>query len=134
MPYKSEAQRRFFNSEAGKEKLGEAEVEHWNKESEGMKLPEKVKDTLDKAIKACDEKSLSQVYNDGMRKMASAIDVKNPEKSRTEIDKIFMDTINEMNDVVNEIQRQLSKLRDSLSSRKQELNKMLFDAYRNMNK
>ena len=40
MPYKSEAQRKFFNSEAGKEKLGEAEVEHWNKESEGMKLQE----------------------------------------------------------------------------------------------
>lgn len=55
MPYKSESQRRFFNSEAGKEKLGEAEVEHWNKESEGMKLPEKVNDTLDKAIKACDD-------------------------------------------------------------------------------
>lgn len=54
MPYKSEAQRKFFNSEAGKEKLGEAEVEHWNKESEGMKLPNKVKDTLDKAIKTCD--------------------------------------------------------------------------------
>ena len=56
MPYKSEAQRKFFNSEAGKEKIGEAEVEHWNKESEGMKLPEKVKDTLDKAIKACDDR------------------------------------------------------------------------------
>lgn len=134
MPYKSEAQRKFFNSEAGKEKIGEAEVEHWNKESEGMDLPEKVKDMLDKAIKTCDEKSLLQVYNDGMRAMSSAMDIKNPEKSRTEIDKIFMDTIDEMNDVINEMNRQLSKFRSSLFSKKQEINKTLFAAYRNMNK
>ena len=42
MPYKSEAQRRFFNSEAGKKKIGAKEVEHWNKESKGLDLPEKV--------------------------------------------------------------------------------------------
>lgn len=42
MPYKSEAQRRFFNSEEGKRKIGAREVEHWNKVSKGMKLPEKV--------------------------------------------------------------------------------------------
>lgn len=91
-------------------------------------------DALDKAIRTADAKSLSQVYNDGMKAMTSAMDLKNPEKARVEVDKIFMDTINDMNDVVNEMQRQLSKLRDSLSSRKQELNKMLFAAYRNMNK
>ena len=28
MPYKSESQRKFFNSPAGKEKLGEEEVEN----------------------------------------------------------------------------------------------------------
>lgn len=52
MPYKSEAQRRFFNSPAGKEKLGEEEVEHWNEVSKGMKLPEKA---IDRAIRILDE-------------------------------------------------------------------------------
>lgn len=51
MPYKSEAQRRYFNSPAGKEKIGEEEVEHWNEVSKGKKLPEKA---IDKAIRACD--------------------------------------------------------------------------------
>ena len=58
MPYKSEAQRKFFNSPAGKEKLGEEEVEKWNKESKGQKnLPKKVssKDTWNRAIKMCDQ-------------------------------------------------------------------------------
>ena len=57
MPYKSEAQRKFFNSQAGKEKLGEKEVEKWNEESKGQKnLPEKVssKDTWNRAIRNCD--------------------------------------------------------------------------------
>ena len=53
MPYKSEAQRRFFNSPAGKEKLGEEEVEHWNEVSKGMKLPEKA---IDRAIRILDSK------------------------------------------------------------------------------
>ena len=44
MPYKSDAQRRFFNSETGKKKIGEKEVNKWNKESKGLKLPEKVGD------------------------------------------------------------------------------------------
>lgn len=52
MPYKSEAQRRFFNSKAGKEKIGEEEVEHWNEVSKGMNLPEKA---IDRAIRNCDE-------------------------------------------------------------------------------
>lgn len=51
MPYKSEAQRRYFNSPAGKKKIGEEEVEHWNEVSKGKKLPEKA---LDKAIRICD--------------------------------------------------------------------------------
>lgn len=44
MPYKSDAQRRFFNSEEGREKIGEATVEEFNKASKGMDLPEKAKD------------------------------------------------------------------------------------------
>lgn len=52
MPYKSEAQRRYFNSSAGKKKIGEEEVEHWNEVSKGKKLPEKA---LDKAIRICDD-------------------------------------------------------------------------------
>ena len=41
MPYKSEAQRKYFN--ANKDKLGKAMVEHWNKETGNKKLPPKVK-------------------------------------------------------------------------------------------
>ena len=41
MPYKSEAQRKFFN--ANKNKLGKAMVEHWNKETGNKKLPQRVK-------------------------------------------------------------------------------------------
>ena len=58
MPYKSEAQRRFFNSPAGKAKLGEEEVEHWNEASEGMDLPEKA---IDRAINACDKELPGQI-------------------------------------------------------------------------
>ena len=58
MPYKSEAQRKFFNSPAGKEKLGEEEVEHWNEVSKGMKLPEKA---VDKAIRLCDELNVYEI-------------------------------------------------------------------------
>lgn len=44
MPYKSEAQRRFFNSEKGKEVVGEKNVKEFNKESKGLDLPEKVEE------------------------------------------------------------------------------------------
>ena len=53
MPYKSEAQRRFFNSPAGKAKIGKEEVGHWNEVSKGKKLPAK----LDDAVNACDSKN-----------------------------------------------------------------------------
>ena len=51
MPYKSEAQRKYFNSPEGKKKIGPEEVEHWNEVSKGMKLPKKIED----AIRSCDE-------------------------------------------------------------------------------
>lgn len=63
MPYKSEAQRRFFNSEKGKEVVGKKNVEKFNKESKGLKIPEKVKEkdeTLGEYIKSsfdeCEDK------------------------------------------------------------------------------
>jgi len=37
MPYKSEAQRKYFN--ANKDKLGAKMVAHWNKETGNKKLP-----------------------------------------------------------------------------------------------
>lgn len=61
MPYKSEAQRRFFNSPAGKAKIGAEEVEHWNEASKGKELPEKA---IDKAIRACDEELKVKPYRD----------------------------------------------------------------------
>lgn len=64
MPYKSEEQRRFFNSPAGKKKLGKEEVEKWNEESEGQKnLPKKVK-SIDKAIRNCDFRAAKSVIGD----------------------------------------------------------------------
>lgn len=44
MPYKSDAQRRFFNSKEGKAKVGAKVVEEFNEESKGQKnLPDHVK-------------------------------------------------------------------------------------------
>lgn len=51
MPYKSEAQRRFFNSPAAKEKgISQKTVDEFNAASKGAELPEKVskKTGLDK--------------------------------------------------------------------------------------
>lgn len=64
MPYKSEAQRKYFNSPEGKKKIGPEEVEHWNEVSKGMKLPKKVEEdkemnVLDKAIRSCDSPDVS---------------------------------------------------------------------------
>lgn len=66
MPYKSEAQRRYFNSEEGKAKIGAEEVEHWNEVSKGKKLPEKVEDnmfkkTMDRAIKLTKTRDTSRI-------------------------------------------------------------------------
>jgi len=42
-PYHSQAQRKWAHTENGKKALGgEAKVKEWDKESKGMKLPEKV--------------------------------------------------------------------------------------------
>ena len=44
MPFSSEAQRRWGNSEAGRKALGgKKKVDEWNKASKGKKLPEHVK-------------------------------------------------------------------------------------------
>lgn len=44
MPYKSDAQRRFFHSKGAKKAgITEAEVNEYDKASKGKKLPEKVK-------------------------------------------------------------------------------------------
>lgn len=37
MPYKSEAQRKYF--QANVDKIGASVVKHWNEESKGKKLP-----------------------------------------------------------------------------------------------
>lgn len=40
MPWKSDAQRRWGNSPAGRKALGgKAAVKHWNEETKGRKLP-----------------------------------------------------------------------------------------------
>jgi hypothetical protein len=41
MPYKSEAQRRYFNANRKKLESDGVDVDHWNKESKGKKVPEK---------------------------------------------------------------------------------------------
>ena len=48
MPYKSEAQRKYFNAnEQQLEKKG-VNVAEWNKESKGMKLPNKIVEAKNK--------------------------------------------------------------------------------------
>lgn len=42
MPYKSQAQRRFFNANRKQLEAEGVDVEHWNKSSKGKKMPEKV--------------------------------------------------------------------------------------------
>lgn len=80
MPYKSEAQRRFFNSEKGKEVVGEKNVKEFNKESKGLKLPEKVEekdDTMLEYVKSsfdkCDE---DEMLNKRIPTMGKAEDIK----------------------------------------------------------
>ena len=44
MPFKSKAQQRWGNSPAGIRALGgKKNVEHWNNETKGKKLPQRVK-------------------------------------------------------------------------------------------
>lgn len=43
MPYKSDAQRKFFNANRDKLEKEGVDVDEWNKSSKGMKLPEHAK-------------------------------------------------------------------------------------------
>ena len=43
MPYKSEAQRKFFHTNKKKLEKQGVDVKEWDKESKGLKLPKKVK-------------------------------------------------------------------------------------------
>jgi hypothetical protein len=50
-PYRSEAQRRWAHTDAGKQALGgEKAVAHWDRETKGKKLPEKVKKSFREAF------------------------------------------------------------------------------------
>ena len=72
MPYKSEAQRKFFNSPEGKEKLGKEEVKKWNEESKGQKnLQEKVSDILNSAIQTCDS---PYIKNDELKRIINDLE------------------------------------------------------------
>lgn len=45
MPYKSDAQRKFFNANRAELESEGVSVDEWNKESKGMKLPKHVRKT-----------------------------------------------------------------------------------------
>lgn len=54
MPFKSDAQRKFFNSEGGKKAgITKKEVEEFNKASKGKKLPKKVSKSKKPSKKSC---------------------------------------------------------------------------------
>lgn len=60
MPFKSEAQRRFFNSDKAKESgISQKTVDEFNSSSKGMKLPEKMSG-VDK-LKARAKKRLAEL-------------------------------------------------------------------------
>ena len=46
MPYKSQAQERFFHTKTGMKKVGAAKVAEFDAASKGMKLPKKVGSTV----------------------------------------------------------------------------------------
>lgn len=47
MPYKSEAQRRFFHTKEGMKEVGEEKVKEFDEASKGKKLPEKAQTEKD---------------------------------------------------------------------------------------
>ena len=55
MPYKSDAQRKFFNANRDKLEKQGVNVDEWNEESKGLKLPERIK----KRVKRKKRKKLS---------------------------------------------------------------------------
>lgn len=120
MPYKSEAQRRFFNSSAGKKKIGKEEVEEWNEKSKGKKnLPESVKDKLQYAIDQMDP-NFTYSYNSLLieirKRLEEEYDAINnymkmlPHTSEEWVKKIIEDIANEEKAHVGELEYILYKL------------------------
>ena len=120
MPYKSEVQRRFFNSPAGKKKIGKEEVEEWNEKSKGKKnLPESVKDKLQYAIDQMDP-NFTYSYNSLLieirKRLEEEYDVINnymkmlPHTSEEWVKKIIEDIANEEKAHVGELEYILYKL------------------------
>lgn len=120
MPYKSEAQRRFFNSPAGKKKIGKEEVEEWNEKSKGKKnLPESVKDKLQHAIDQMDP-NFTYSYNSLLieirKRLEEEYDAINnymkmlPHTSEDWVKKIIEDIANEEKAHVGELEYILYKL------------------------
>lgn len=120
MPYKSEAQRRFFNSPAGKKKIGKEEVEEWNEKSKGKKnLPGSVKDKLQYAIDQMDP-NFTYSYNSLLieirKRLEEEYDAINnymkmlPHTSEEWVKKIIEDIANEEKAHVGELEYILYKL------------------------
>lgn len=120
MPYKSEVQRRFFNSPAGKKKIGKEEVEEWNEKSKGKKnLPESVKDKLQYAIDQMDP-NFTYSYNSLLieirKRLEEEYDAINnymkmlPHTSEEWVKKIIEDIANEEKAHVDELEYILYKL------------------------
>nr|UWG03768.1 MAG: protein of unknown function DUF3008 [Bacteriophage sp.] len=120
MPYKSEVQRRFFNSPAGKKKIGKEEVEEWNEKSKGKKnLPESVKDKLQYAIDQMDP-NFTYSYNSLLieirKRLEEEYDAINnymkmlPHTSEEWVKKIIEDIANEEKAHVGELEYILYKL------------------------
>lgn len=120
MPYKSEAQMRFFNSPAGKKKIGKEEVEEWNEKSKGKKnLPESVKDKLQYAIDQMDP-NFTYSYNSLLieirKRLEEEYDAINnymkmlPHTSEDWVKKIIEDIANEEKAHVGELEYILYKL------------------------
>lgn len=120
MPYKSEAQRRFFNSPAGKKKIGKEEVEEWNEKSKGKKnLPESVKDKLQYAIDQMDPNfiySYNSLLIEIRKRLEEEYDAINnymkmlPHTSEEWVKKIIEDIANEEKAHVGELEYILYKL------------------------
>jgi len=71
MPYKSEAQRKYFNANRKKLEAEGVDVDHWNEESKGKKLPEKKAFTPDTSFAdGYDEAQLREALAERVRMIA----------------------------------------------------------------
>lgn len=88
MPFKSEAQRRYFHWAAGKGKISPKTVATWEEHTKGKNLPEKVKNAafLDELEKIASEGQIPAALAPKLRFLAHFVDKLLGKKTSREIE------------------------------------------------